>query len=100
MGKVRLEVSPELAGVLDAEGSDWVILEKEDSEWAAIGDLLTDLASGHSDFRKEVYDPFTGRVGDGVLIVLNGSLLQPADVAEVKLKEGDIVLLLPVFAGG
>ena len=74
MGKVRLEISPSLAGVLNAEGSDWVILEKETGEWATIGDLLADLAFGHTDFRKAVFDPDTGKVGDQVMVVLNGSL--------------------------
>ena len=100
MSKVRLEVSPELAGVLDADCSDWVILEKEENEWAAIGDLLTDLASAHFYFREAVYDPYTSQINDGVLLVLNGILLQHENITGVKLKGGDTVLLLPVFAGG
>ncbi len=100
MGKVRLEISPSLAGVLNAEGSDWIIFEKEIGEWATISDLWADLALGHTDFRKVVFDPCTGKVGDQVIVVLNGSLLQLSDVTEVKLKDGDTVILLPVFSGG
>ncbi|MFC2005607.1 MoaD/ThiS family protein [Chloroflexota bacterium] len=99
-GKVRLEISPELAGVVSAGDADWVILEKAGEEWATVGDLLTDLASKHTDFRKAVFAPDTGEVNDQVLIVLNGNLLPPPEVAEAELKGGDTVLLLPVCYGG
>ena len=100
VGKVRLEISPALAGVVSAGGADWIILEKTEEEWATVGVLLTDLASTHADFRKAVFAPDTGEVNDQIIIVLNGSLLPPSEVAGTKLKGGDAVLLLPVFSGG
>lgn len=108
MGKVRLEISPSLADVLNAEGSDWVIaegsdwviLEKETGEWATIGDLLADLAFRHIDFRRTVFNPDTGEVSSQIMVALNGSLLQLSDVTTVKLKDGDTVVLVPVLYGG
>ena len=100
MGKVRLEISPSLAGVLNAKGSDWVILEKEIEEGTTIGDIWEDLAFNHIEFREAVFDPGTGKVSDQVMVVLNDSLLQFSNVTEVKLKDGDTVILLPVYSGG
>ncbi len=100
MGKVRLEISPSLVGVVGEGGANWFIQEKTERAWATVGDLLTDLALTHADFRQAVFDPDTGEVSDQIIIVLNGGLLTLAKVTEVKLKGGDTVLLLPVFSGG
>jgi sulfur carrier protein ThiS len=100
MGKVRIEISPSFAGVLNLHGSDWINIEKESRQWATIGDLLSDLAFGNNDFRKVVFDPITGKLSDEVMVALNGNLLQLSDVTEVKLKDGDNVVLLPMITQG
>ncbi len=100
MGKVRLEISPDLAGVLNAESYDWLILERQLGENTTIGDLLADLAFSNADFSRAVYDPHAAKVGDQIMVVLNNSLLQVSNVAAVELKDGDTLLLLPVFSGG
>jgi molybdopterin converting factor small subunit len=86
--------------VLHAVGSDWVVLEKESEQWVTIGDLLTDLASDNKDFRKLIFDPSLGKVNEEVMVVLNSKLLQLSDVTGVKLKDGDTVVLVPVYGGG
>lgn len=86
--------------MLDAYSSDWLVLEKEIEEGATIGSLLTDIAIGNADFRKGVFDPDVGQVNSLVNIFLNDSHLQFSGVAEVKLNDGDILMLLPLYAGG
>ena len=100
MAKVRLEIPAWVASTFAVQHSDSLILEKEMAEEATIGSLLADFAFSHPDFSKEVFNTDVGKVGDQVVVILNGSLLQCPDVTEVKLNDGDSVMLLPVFAGG
>lgn len=100
MGKVRLKFPASFASSLNAQGSDLVILEKEIGEGATIGSLLTNLAFSYTDFRKVVFNPDTGKVGDQVNVVLNNNLLQLPDVTEAKLSDGDSIIILPVYSGG
>jgi len=100
VGKVRLEFPASFASVLNAQGSDLVTLEKEIGEEATISDLLAELAFSYTDFRKVVFDPDTGEVGDQVNVVLNNNLLQFPEVTEAKLNDGDSIIILPVYSGG
>ncbi len=100
MGKVRLKFPASFASMLNAQGSDLVILEKEIGEETTIGDLLADLAVSYTDFRKVVFNPDTGKVSDQVNVVLNNNLLQFPEVTEAKLNDGDSIIILPVYAGG
>jgi len=100
MGKVRLKFPAWFASMLNAKGSDLATLEQEIGEGATVGDLLTDLASSYTDFRKVVFNPDVGKVGDQLIVFLNNSLLQRSDVTEAKLSDGDSVTILPVYTGG
>ncbi len=100
MGKVQLKMPPWIASLLNKQCSDWFTLEKEIEEGATIGDLLVDLASNHTDFRKVVFNPDVGKVSDQVLVFLNDNLLQFPDVTEVKLNDEDSIMLLHVYSGG
>ena len=100
MGKVQLKIPPWIASMLNAQGTGWLILEREIGEGTTIGDLLADLASSYTNFRKSVFNPDLGEVSDQVIVILNNDLLQLPDVTEAKLNDGDSISLLPVFAGG
>lgn len=100
MAKVQLKFPASFASILDAKGSDLVVLEKKIGEDATIGDLLADLASSYSDFRKAVFNPDTGKISNQINVVLNNNLLQFPEVTEAKLNDGDSIIILPVYAGG
>ena len=100
MGRVQLKITPSLATILNNQGTDWLTFEKEVREGATIGDLLADYVAGYKDFDKVVLDPDTGKITDQINIVLNDSLIPFPDAMEAKLADGDIVTLLPVYAGG
>jgi len=100
MRQVWLKIPPSLASIFDKRVFDWFIIEKEIGERATIGDLLTELALSYADFRKAVFDPDTKKVSDQVMVILNDSLLQFADVTEAKLNGGDTVIIIPVYSGG
>lgn len=100
VGKVRLKFPHSFVSILNTQDSDLLILEKELEEGATIGDLLADLASSYTDFRKAVFDPDIGKVSDQIMVILNDSLLQVPDATEAKLNDGDSIILLPVYSGG
>ncbi len=100
MGRVQLKFPSSFAGMLNAQGSDLSVLEKEIGEETTIGDLLADLAFSYTDFRKVVFNPDTGKVGDQVNVILNNQLLQLPEVTEAKLSDGDSINILPVYSGG
>ena len=100
VGRVQLKITPSLATILDKQGTDWLTFEKEVGEGATIGDLLADFVTSYKNFDKVVLDPDNGEVSDQINIVLNDSLLPLPEAVEAKLADGDIVILLPVYAGG
>ncbi len=100
VGKVRLKFPASFASMLNAQGSDLVVLEKEIGEGTTIGDLLADLAFSYTGFRKVIFNPDIGKISDQVNVILNDSLLQFPDVTEAKLNDGDSIIILPVYAGG
>ena len=100
VGNVQLKIPSWVVSMLNAQGSDWFILEKEIGEGTTISDLLTDLAFNYPDFHKAVYNPDIGSVGDQVMVILNDNLLQIPEVTEAKLSDGDTLILLPVYSGG
>ena len=100
MANVKVKITPSLAGSLNASESEWLIFEKEVAEGATIGDLFTDLAFSDAEFRKVIFEPNTGKINDLVIVVLNDNLLQFLSITETNLKDGDIVILLPVYMGG
>lgn len=100
MVNVRLEITPSLAGIMNTSGSAWFILEEKLEEGASVGDLFTRLALKYPEFRKAVFEPDTGEVSDEVLVVLNDVLLQSPGVSATKLRNGDTIILTPVYSGG
>lgn len=100
MGKIKLKMPPWVASMLDARNSDWLVLEKETQEGTTIGDLLADLASSYTDFRKAIFNPDVGKVNDQVMVILNDNLLPYSEVTEAKLNDGDSIMLVPVYFGG
>jgi len=100
VGKVRLKLPHSFVGILNTQDSDLLILEKEIGEGTTIGDLLADLAFSYADFRKVVFNPDTGKVGDQVMVILNHNLLQSQEVAQAELNDGNSIIILPVYSGG
>lgn len=97
---VQLKIPAWVASMWGSEVSGWIILEKEIGEGATIGDLLTDLVKSHAYLQKVVFNQDTRKVSDQIMVFLNETLLQDPEVSKYGLREGDIITLLPVYAGG
>jgi len=100
MGKVQLKIPPFFAYIMDPGASDWFVLERDLEKATTIRDLLTDLALSNSEFRAAVFNPAEGTVSDRINIVLNQKLLNSPSEIDIKLSEGDVVTLLPMYSGG
>ncbi|MBI2847596.1 MAG: MoaD/ThiS family protein [Chloroflexi bacterium] len=100
MAKIQLKLPPSLVSIIDKKAADWITLEPEIGEGSTIGELLARLAAENQEFRQSVFDPAAGKVNDEMMIVLNDILLQHLDITETKLKEGDSIMLFPVYSGG
>ncbi len=63
--------------------------------------LLRCLSESYGDwFGNEVLENHEKRLREGVLVTVNGIASGQIGGLEAKLKEGDIVTILPFFAGG
>ena len=100
MEKVQLKIPPFFAYIMDPDTSDWFIIEKEIGKETTIRDFLTDLAANNSGFRDVVFNPDEGAVSDQIAVVINQKLLDIPREMDIKLNDGDVVILLPVYAGG
>ncbi len=62
--------------------------------------MARQLAAQHPTFQKILFEEAGQEFGANILVILNGSFVNPSDRAETLLKDGDEVMLLPVMDGG
>ena len=100
MGRIQLKIPPHLAALLNSPKYDWVVIEHEIGEEANIGEVLTDLASSNPNFRKVIFDPVLGHFCDQINVVINDKLLTYEESTRARLKDGDVIMFLPIYTGG
>jgi len=66
------------------------------SDGESILGMVRRLAAENGGFWKTILE----EIGASIIVVLNGSLVNPYDRPEALLKEGDELLFLPMFDGG
>jgi MoaD family protein len=70
-------------------------------ENASLSDLLNKLAGVHGKaFRKDVYEPGLKDVKTGFCITVNGVLMGQLGGLDIKLGDGDNVILMSLMSGG
>lgn len=65
-------------------------------EGESILGMIRNLAVEKGGFWKTILE----EIGASIIVILNGSLVNPYDRPEAPLKEGDELLFLPMFDGG
>jgi len=100
MLKVRLRLPSWIATVIEPKSTGWLTLEKEVTEGITINDFLLDMVAGYPGFRGAVYNPDTGLPTEQVNFVLNNRLLTYCEMSEIKLSDGDTIILIPLYTGG
>ncbi len=100
MGRIRLEVLPWISDVLDNQAVGNLILEETIEEGATIGDLMRKLGSENQAFGDVMFDTETDKLSGYVMIALNDRVIEALKGLDTNIKDGDIIKLLPVIAGG
>jgi len=100
MPKVTLKLPSWIAAKLDMNSSGWLTLEKEVAESTTINDFLLGMVAAYPGFREAVYNPDTGLPIEQLNFVLNNRLLTYREMSEIKLSNGDTVILIPLYTGG
>ncbi len=100
MVRVRLEVLPGLIDACGGKGVGPIVFDKETEEGATVGDVIRKLAAEHQAFGDIILDTKTDKPSGHVAIVLNDRLLEALKGLDTNIKDGDIIRLFPVIAGG
>lgn len=75
--------------------------EVEISPKATMCELLRGLSNTYGKaFEREVFEDGGDNVRDDLVVTVNGTAIRQLDGIGTRLKLGDIVALLPIFAGG
>lgn len=101
-GRVRVSVEAVawMARALGHRAPGRLTLEKTLAPGATVADLLGDLAREHPDFADYALADDGSLACPHVCVTLNGAVLAiPTDLGR-HLRDGDVVVILPAFAGG
>ena len=77
-----------------------LILDETIEEGTTIGDLMRKLGRENQAFGDVMFVSETDKLSGNVIIVLNDRVVEALKGLETNMKDGDIVKLLPVIAGG
>jgi molybdopterin converting factor small subunit len=74
-----------------------LVLEMEVKKGLTVKDLLNHVARKHRKFVEAAFDFEKQKLTGEMAIVLNGHLLK---ALETKITDGDVVMIIPILAGG
>ena len=100
MGKFRLEIRPWLSTAIDPEETGPIVLEQETVNDVTLGSVLRKLGSEHPTFDKLFFNPDEKVPNNTVAIVKNGMILQSLKELDVRLADGDSIILMGFLDGG
>ncbi len=96
--KVSIEVTSWLKEDFGGRPLDNLVLEETITSGTTIADLIRNLAEKYRAFGEKTRANKEGITGY-CLIILNGKIASSVELG-TKLKEGDIIKLIPTFYGG
>ncbi len=74
------------------------IMVKEDAKLSELFDHVANRLG--KPFNPEVYDPAKTEVKPTFMVLLNGVVIGQLDGLDTKLKDGDVVVIMPLVTGG
>lgn len=64
-------------------------------------DLLNQLSKTYGEwFSEEVFESPNRKLRDGLVVTVNGIASKQIEGLKTRLKKGDIIAIIPIFAGG
>ena len=101
MGSVRLKINPSLASMATANWhSAYLNVEYQLDGAATIGEVLSNFTREHPEYAGIFFDPANGKISDAINVTLNRNMLVSSQADKVRIKDGDTILILPIYEGG
>jgi molybdopterin converting factor small subunit len=101
MLKIKLEYLSWLSESLEIGGSGSPLLqEQEVKEGSNVKDLFHDLAASNPRFAQVVFDIDLEKINEKVSILYNNHPLELENGLKTRLKDGDVLILIPIIQGG
>jgi hypothetical protein len=100
MPLVTLKLPSWIAVKLGLKSSGWLSLETTVGENTCVVDVLNQMVATYPGFRESVYNPDIGLPTEQVNFFLNNLLLNYRDLSRIKLSDGDVIILIPLYTGG
>ena len=100
MVRVRVEVLPGLSYVFAGKESEPATFDEEAEEGSTVGDVIRKLASQYQAFGDVIFDGRPDMLSGQVTVVFNGRLLEALNGLDTRIRDGDVIRLFPVVAGG
>jgi sulfur carrier protein ThiS len=100
MNTVKIESYSWIAGTMGNESIQNQKVKKSVQAGTTVYDLFCEMAANYPEFSKQVFNPSNGQLSDQVMVIMNGRLLQSADLKTTVLKDNDKITLSPVLVGG
>jgi molybdopterin converting factor small subunit len=100
MGTVRLVIRPWLSTIMGSDGSGPILLDEETNGNSTVGGVLLGVALRSKAFGDAVFDARKENLSGRVSIALNDRLLGQRKDLDIRVKDGDILMLFPTIEGG
>lgn len=100
MPRVHIEIMPWLSKTVGKTEWGKVVAEQSLPDGATLRDLIFALAADHAAFGETVWNAEGGHVAEEITVLVNGRLSDLQHGADTPLRDDDLVIFLPGFAGG
>ena len=97
---IGVKILPGLSEFFDVKEAKSIVLEEKIEEGATVGDIIRKLATKYQTFGTAIFDAKTQKMSGYVTIVLNDRLIESLNGLDTFVKDGDVIKLFPVIAGG
>ena len=101
MATVQIKINPSIASMASKRWeTGWLTLDFQIDGNDTIGKMLGYLIRERPGLARIIFDMQSGLISDEINVVHNENLLISSKAADVKIKDGDKILLLPIYTGG
>jgi molybdopterin converting factor small subunit len=98
--RVKVKIYSWFSGALMPGNNSAVLLEEELPPGSSLRACFSRLSARFSGFEEIIYDSREDILQVQVVLTHNGKLLTGSDRLDLVLQEGDLICLIPAYAGG